>query len=151
MLGKDLLDSFMEAVRESGLYLEDSGKTGKRWYLTEEPYQKKLRIVSQREDGILLKLCQLPVARSRNWEYVFEDQKIYRVSRKEDTILNGFEDKMQDGGMENVLSQNPIFRSLHGRCFRCSKRDITYSKKDIIRKNICRRSGISPVPGSARV
>ena len=94
VLGYDVVDGFIDAIRECGVYLDRADKTEKRWYPTEETYQKKLCITAQKGGGVLLHLEQVPFACSRDWEYIFADHKIYKVSRRDQQILNTFEKHM---------------------------------------------------------
>ena len=92
-LRHETLDSFMEVVRNTGIYLSPYSKTSALWYLTDEPYKKALQITAV-SDGIELSLEQPPVIYSHDWQYIFSDQKIYRISRRHSYALNTFEKNM---------------------------------------------------------
>ena len=56
LLRHETLDSFMDVVRTTGIYLAPYTKSSKLWYPVDEPYRKSLQISSV-EDGIELTLC----------------------------------------------------------------------------------------------
>lgn len=110
-LRHETLDSFMDVARTTGIYLTPYSKSSKLWYLVDEPYQKSLQILSV-EDGIELTLEQPPVIYSHDWQYIFSDQKIYRISRRNSPALNTFEKNMAIRWNGNCFISNedlPVF------------------------------------------
>lgn len=110
-LRHETLDSFIDVVRTTGIYLAPYTKSSRLWYPVEEPYRKALQISSV-EDGIELTLEQPPVIHSHDWQYIFSDQKIYRISRRNSTALNTFEKNMAIRWDGNCFISNddlPVF------------------------------------------